>query len=160
VALIDEALRVAAADRPRWDAVVAERSGWPVEVVRAVADRNRVLSGRGGVGELDRAALARALAFARMPNLTLETLFAPELLDGARPLARAAGKGPPKGVVPPPGMGPPQGPPPGAPGGPNANFPPGPPSPDSPVPPPPTNPPPIASPGSPASPVSQDGTGG
>ncbi|MCB9742389.1 MAG: hypothetical protein H6740_07315 [Alphaproteobacteria bacterium] len=44
-ALVGEALSLAAADRERYDARVAELSGWPVEVVRAVADRNAALSG-------------------------------------------------------------------------------------------------------------------
>ncbi|RME29333.1 MAG: hypothetical protein D6798_00275, partial [Deltaproteobacteria bacterium] len=63
VALIEDALSIAAADRPRWDAEVAARSGWPVEVVRAVADRNEILSGRARhleVGEALRAELAEA----------------------------------------------------------------------------------------------------
>ncbi|MFZ5479602.1 MAG: hypothetical protein ACOZNI_22745 [Myxococcota bacterium] len=125
VALIGAAMRVAAADRPRWDAVVADKSGWPVEIVRAVADRNAILSGRGGslaLADVDREGLARALAFARMPNLTMDTLVAPEILAGRWPTPRLGGgtksaKGAPKIVIS-PGMGPPQGPPPGAPGGP------------------------------------------
>ena len=43
--LIAAALRQAAADRERYDARVAEVSGWPLEVVKAVADRNAILAG-------------------------------------------------------------------------------------------------------------------
>ncbi len=48
VALIEDALRIAAADRPHYDAKVAELSGWPLSVVRAVADQNALLSGLPG----------------------------------------------------------------------------------------------------------------
>jgi ABC-type nitrate/sulfonate/bicarbonate transport system substrate-binding protein len=45
MAVIERALILAAADRAHYDQAVADLSGWPVEVVRAVADRNRFLSG-------------------------------------------------------------------------------------------------------------------
>ncbi len=49
-ALILRALEIAAADRDHYDQAVAELSGWPLPVVRAVADRNRILSGRPEAG--------------------------------------------------------------------------------------------------------------
>ncbi len=91
VALVEESLRIAAADRPRWDAVVAEKSGWSLNIVRVVADRNALLAGRSA--SLTREAvyeewLGQALAFARIPGLTLPTLLAPSLLEGTRPEPR------------------------------------------------------------------------
>ena len=80
-----DALRIAASDRPYWDRVVAERSGWPLAVVRAVADRNGILAGGAASLDLtteDQQGLARALAFAHPGDLTLATLLDPALLDG------------------------------------------------------------------------------
>jgi ABC-type nitrate/sulfonate/bicarbonate transport system substrate-binding protein len=68
VALVERALRIAAADRERYDALVAELSGWPLAVVRAVADRNAILAGEPGegmpVGPEALEELERALRFA------------------------------------------------------------------------------------------------
>lgn len=114
-ALVEEALTIAASDRPRWDAAVAELSGWPVAVVRAVADQNGLLTGRT-VGtawtELDTAALERAAQFAAPGRLSAPELVSVELLDGVWPPPRflpgTVPKGPartpptpPKGLLPP-----------------------------------------------------------
>lgn len=111
VALVEDALRVAAADRPRWDAAVATLSGWPVEVVRAVADRNVILrDGAGSLGwtDADTQGLQRAAAFAAAGRVRGPELVGLELLDGQWPAPRvAAGKGGP-------GKRPPGPPPPGA----------------------------------------------
>ncbi len=105
-ALIEQALAVAAADRPRWDAVVAARSGWPVEVVRAVADRNELLSGSVqtlsgslptlSVGEADLSALERAASWLRLPAGSAADLFGLELLRGQAPARARSLPGPPK----------------------------------------------------------------
>lgn len=86
VALVEDTLRIAAADRPRWDAAVAALSGWPVEVVKAVADRNDLLAGRPGTLEVrtvDREILDRASRWAGGPDA--RAAVATELLDGTRP---------------------------------------------------------------------------
>jgi ABC-type nitrate/sulfonate/bicarbonate transport system substrate-binding protein len=84
--LIQRALALAAEDRAHYDQAVAELSGWPVEVVRAVADRNRFLAGRPDAGlELGQEArdeLIRAARFAHGPRANGRSLLAPELLDG------------------------------------------------------------------------------
>ena len=123
LALVDEALRIAASDRPRWDAEVARRSGWPLAVVRAVADENELLSGRATTLELgptDLQDLDRAARWSHHPDLGATALVALELLKGETP--PGFGIGPVGGPVggpgpdghpmgpPPPGMGP-QGPP-------------------------------------------------
>lgn len=128
--LVKEALEIAAADRPKWDAEVARISGWPIEVVRAVADQNVQLSG-GAIDlsweALDSEGLARALRFASPGRLQVQDLVGMELLQGQwpRPRSDAGGKGPggpggpgrmppggPQGPPNPgPGQGPPQGPP-------------------------------------------------
>ncbi|MCK6506356.1 GDSL-type esterase/lipase family protein [Myxococcota bacterium] len=108
VALVDEALAVAAADRPRWDAEVARLGGWPVEVVRAVADRNELLSGARRtlpVDRVDREALDRAAAATGAG--TAGALFSSELLQ-ARPPAGYSTPAPGKGPKP---TSPPRGPP-------------------------------------------------
>lgn len=85
-ALVADALRVAAQDRPRWDAAVSARSGWPIEVVRAVADRNPFLAGSAGASmdltQEDVVGLGRALGYSRPPGLTMPTLLDVALLDG------------------------------------------------------------------------------
>ncbi len=93
LALVEDALAVAAADRPRWDAVVAERSGWPVEVVRAVADRNEILSGRArhlDVGAALRAELTETADWLQRPDLGPDQLLGLDLLQG-RPLRLRGG---------------------------------------------------------------------
>jgi ABC-type amino acid transport substrate-binding protein len=125
VALVGEALAIAARDRPRWDAEVAKLSGWSVEVVRAVADQDPLLAPCGDdvpcAAELpgallpvpaDREGLARAGRYARAP-FPGEALVAEALLEGKRPQPRpVAGHmpGPPKT---PPGVPPPMPPVPG-----------------------------------------------
>lgn len=131
VALVEEAEGIAAADRPRWDAAVAQLSGWPVEVVRAVADRNAILSGKGGSlawSTVDTDGLERAARFATQGRVRAAELVGLELLDGRLPAPRigakrGGGKGPP-GV---PMEGQPHGPP--AAGGVPGQRPPGPPRP-------------------------------
>jgi lysophospholipase L1-like esterase/ABC-type nitrate/sulfonate/bicarbonate transport system substrate-binding protein len=135
VGMLAEALEIAAADRAHYDAKVAEMSGWPVEVVRAVADQNPWLSGEKmsmDLGDVDREGLRRAAAFVGSSSPFVD----PGILDGAvpnTPLTRsvASTPGPSSGMPgpsgaqgPPPGqVGPPQGPPgpphgpPGPPGG-------------------------------------------
>ena len=82
LALIERALELAAADRAHYDQAVAELSGWPVAVVRAVADRNHILAGQAGAG-LERGPqaveeLMRAARFAHGPQADGATLWAPE----------------------------------------------------------------------------------
>ena len=92
VELVTEALQIAAADRPKWDAVVARLSGWPVEVVKAVADQNHVLAGGSSDlswAQVDNDGLARALRFASPGRLTVQDLVATELLQGQRPQPRS-----------------------------------------------------------------------
>ncbi len=70
VALVERALRAAASERAATDSAVASVSGWPLEVVRAVADQNAWLTGTADASALvdaDRAGLARAYAWARLP---------------------------------------------------------------------------------------------
>jgi hypothetical protein len=129
-ALIEEALRIAAADRPHYDAAVAAMSGWSVDVVRAVADRNTILGGRGGAlawSDTDTQGLERAATFAAHGQVRANDLLGLELLEGRWPAPRIVpGKGGPGKGGPgkgPPGMGPPNG---GAPGkGPPGMGPPG-----------------------------------
>jgi ABC-type nitrate/sulfonate/bicarbonate transport system substrate-binding protein len=132
VRMVAEALSVAAADRPRWDAEVARLSGWPVGVVKAVADRNDILAGRTAVvgdgSDLamtndDGATLGRAIQFLHRADLSLDYLLGPQLLSGKVPELRvenrgqgkegpfSGGKGPPSGGKGPPsgGKGPPSG---------------------------------------------------
>ena len=82
--LVQRALELAAADREHYDAVVAELSGWPLEVVRAVADRNTILSGRPGaglgIGEDAAVELRRSARFAHGPGAEDRPWMAPELL--------------------------------------------------------------------------------
>ena len=123
VALIEAALRLAAADRARYDAKVAEMSGWPIEIVREVGDQNALLAGQAtsmapaadAVPGLD-----RARAHLGLPSAV--GALQPEVLSGAPPsgLGGAGGPMPPGGAKgPPPGgmKGPPpggmKGPPPG-----------------------------------------------
>ncbi|MFM2247016.1 MAG: NMT1-like family, partial [Pseudomonadota bacterium] len=118
VALVEEALRTAAADRPRWDAEVAALSGWPVEIVRAVADQNDMLAGRAvALGALapTREGLAAARAHLGLgPTVGAE---APELLEGRPPAwleslggaPRPSGAGGPGGTGAGGGKGPPGG---------------------------------------------------
>jgi ABC-type nitrate/sulfonate/bicarbonate transport system substrate-binding protein len=117
-ALVEDALRVAASDRPRWDAEVAKLSGWDVGVVRAVADQNAILRGEAGTsswGEVDTAGLERAAAF--VGGVSGRELVGLELLEGRWPRPRAKGgpgmRGPAPGV-PAPGPGALGGPGPGA----------------------------------------------
>lgn len=116
--MIDEALALAAADRPTWDAKVAELSGWPLPVVRAVADRNARLSGQSAewtLGEQDMKDLRRAAAFAADGKLRVDMLIAPTLIRGEAPPMNDGPDGGPPGSPPkggPPGQ-PPMGPPPG-----------------------------------------------
>lgn len=137
-ALVEDALRIAAADRARWDAAVAVLSGWPVEVVAAVADRNGLLAG-GAEGSatlawtnVDTKGLVRAARFATQGRVRGPELVGLELLDGRWPTRRQDGgakggrpngppngpKGPPRGPPMAGGNGPPAGPQGGAPGGP------------------------------------------
>lgn len=70
MALVEAALRRAAAERPALDAAVASGAGWPLPVVRAVADQNAWLRGAGASLALeapDRAGLARAYVWSRLP---------------------------------------------------------------------------------------------
>lgn len=86
VALVEEALRIAGADRPRWDAEVAALSGWPLPVVKAVADQNDLLAGRPAtldVLPVDREILDRAARWAGGP--TAQDAVAIELREGKRP---------------------------------------------------------------------------
>jgi hypothetical protein len=108
ISLIDEALRVAASDRPRWDAEVSRMSGWPVEVVRAVADRNDILAGRGGAlawTEKDRAWFSEALGSVGEGRLGYDGAVAPDLIAGKVPRPRATPQDAPRGP-PPRGPGP------------------------------------------------------
>ena len=115
VSLISDALTFAAGDRKHWDAVVAERSGLPLSVVTAVANRNAILAGKAtaedvalAITEVDHTLLGRALSFVPTHNLTYATLVAPELLEGTLTLRRDAaaasagpvGGPPPKGSAP------------------------------------------------------------
>ncbi len=103
VELVTDALTVGAADRPRWDAVVAKRSGLPLRVVTAVANRNAILGNRAtwadmalALTDLDKTLLSRALTFTRVRDLTYATLVAPELLEGTLHVRRdATGRAPP-----------------------------------------------------------------
>ncbi len=106
VALVERALAVAAADREHYDRRVAELSGWPLEVVRAVADRNRILSGRTEA-RLDRhpeaqEELGRAARFARVPQAGGAELFAPMPTESSAPIPGPGGRipGPPEGAAP------------------------------------------------------------
>ncbi|MBN1337355.1 MAG: hypothetical protein JXB39_15460 [Deltaproteobacteria bacterium] len=97
VEVVAEALGVAASDRPRWDAAVADLSGWPIRVVRAVADRNEILSGRApanpgslAIPSSEQDALAAAIRFAGPPGLDPSCLFGPEILEGQLPGVREA----------------------------------------------------------------------
>lgn len=122
VALFEDALRLAAADRPGLDARVAARSGWSAAVVTAVADRNAALAGGPvtvGWTAQDEADLDRAVRWVGRGSLTLRDLLGLELLQGRRPPGRGGstsgappgkGRGPiaapgtmPVGVPPPPG---------------------------------------------------------
>ncbi len=81
VGLVERALAIAAADRERYDRLVAELSGWPLEVVKAVADRNRILSGQAEarVERLPEAReeLERAARYTHGPLADPAGLFAP-----------------------------------------------------------------------------------
>jgi ABC-type nitrate/sulfonate/bicarbonate transport system substrate-binding protein len=112
MALVGDALSIAAADRPRWDAEVARMSGWPVGVVSVVADQNAFLSGAATLtpatyaelelAQADRDVLQRAVDFAHAP-FGLAALVAPELLRGQVPPPRGPLQGgmPPKAGAPP-----------------------------------------------------------
>ncbi len=85
--VVEAALREAAKDRPRWDAEVAALSGWPLEVVRAVADRNALLRGEDapfGWSEADQSGIDRAAAWATRGRVTGAGLVDLGLLGGAR----------------------------------------------------------------------------
>jgi len=88
-ALLQRALELAAADREHYDAVVAERSGWPVSVVRAVADRNGLLKGRPGadiqVSEQSTAGLRRAWDWTGERRGPVEEVVYPQVLEGELP---------------------------------------------------------------------------
>ena len=82
VALVQRALEIAAADRAHYDQAVAELSGWPLEVVRAVADRNRILAGQRDA-QLERFSeatdeLVRAALYTHGPQADGASLFAPQ----------------------------------------------------------------------------------
>ncbi len=83
--LVQRALELAATDREHYDAVVADLSGWPIGVVRAVADRNRVLSGGPSahldIGAASRDELLRSARFAHGPSADASNLLAPEMLE-------------------------------------------------------------------------------
>ena len=122
--LVQRALEVAAADRETWDQRVAERSGWPVEVVAAVADQNAVLRGEAGASLDPGPAVQRGLeqASRSLGRGAAGALFAPELLRGLPPrVAGSDGPPPRRGSKGPPGpegerpKGPPGPPPPGPP---------------------------------------------
>ncbi len=107
VDLLAEVMALAAADRPDTDARVASRSGWPVAVVRAVADGNDLLAGRSRaltLGPADLSGLDRAGGFARA-GLGARDLVWADLLRGVLPPPSVP---PPPG---PPGKGPPPSPP-------------------------------------------------
>ncbi|MDP2305391.1 MAG: GDSL-type esterase/lipase family protein [Pseudomonadota bacterium] len=128
-ALVEDTLRIAAADRTRWDAAVAALSGWPVGVVAAVADQNELLAGVGG-GSMawtkgDSDGLERAARFATQGRVNGLELVGLELLEGHAPARRA---GPPSD----PKSGPPNGPKSGPPNGPKNGPPRGPPLPKAP----------------------------
>ncbi len=83
VQMVARALSTAAAHRPLYDEAVADLSGWPLEVVKAVADRNSNLSGQStdmSLTDLDRDSMERAIAFLGITGATAEQFFAPELL--------------------------------------------------------------------------------
>ncbi|MCB9764583.1 MAG: transporter substrate-binding domain-containing protein [Alphaproteobacteria bacterium] len=104
VAMVAEALRIAAADRAHYDQRAAELSGWPVEVVRAVADRNDILAGRGGdltLSAADRDNLQDAADFAAR-GTDVRGLLGAELFDGRPPVRKDGPKGPPPPGGPPP----------------------------------------------------------
>ena len=83
-ALVEAALKQAAADRPTYDAAVAQMSGWPLTVVRAVADRNAILAGKAGestaMTEAAQAGLTRAAQWER--SVPVDRLMGPRLLEG------------------------------------------------------------------------------
>ncbi len=106
--------RIVAADRARYDAAAAQMGGWPLAVVRAVADRNGLLTGRGDLTwqDVDTRIIDRAGAFAAqmravpgLPSgLSARDLVFPGLLTGVFPgyradvlavQAKGGGKGPP-----------------------------------------------------------------
>ncbi|MCB9745160.1 MAG: transporter substrate-binding domain-containing protein, partial [Alphaproteobacteria bacterium] len=130
-ALIAEALALAAADRERYDARVAELSGWPVEVVRAVADRNAALSG-GPVDlsmtpEVTRS-LRDASQYVTRGGFPVDRMLGLSLIEGdPPPRGEGPGGGPPPGDGPPkPGGDKPAGVPAGEPPRPRAKLPQGP----------------------------------
>ncbi len=90
VTLVERALAIAAADREHYDAVVAELSGWPVEVVRAVADRNAILAGA-------RDAQLQPLDAATEELLRSARFVHGERADGASLMAPAPGVSPGSG---------------------------------------------------------------
>lgn len=139
--LLAEAAGGVAKERERWDRVAAERSGWPLAVVRAVTNRNGLLDGTVppvasslALNAADRAGIPRALRFVGLPGVAAPMLLDDAPLDGRvsawrySPTAefnpgsepKAGPGGPPKGRA--PGAPPPVGPPP-------ADLPPGPPPP-------------------------------
>jgi ABC-type nitrate/sulfonate/bicarbonate transport system substrate-binding protein len=102
LALVEDALALAAREGAAWDAEVARVSGvWTPEVVGAVVARNRVWrDGPTGAAPPDLArvvwaGLARAAAFARLP-VPVTALDGSALLRGERPPRRGGGKGPPR----------------------------------------------------------------
>ncbi len=118
IQVLDEAVGVAAADRGRWDAAVSAVSGWSPSTVASVAAQNALLRspapapapGRWQLGDVDRAELARLVAFAR-DGLTVRQILGEELMDGRAPPPRDRPAGPAHGQGPhgPPGKGPPPG---------------------------------------------------
>jgi ABC-type nitrate/sulfonate/bicarbonate transport system substrate-binding protein/lysophospholipase L1-like esterase len=95
VDLVTDALLHAAADRADTDAAVAARSGWPLSVVRAVADQNEVLAGASrslALGPADLTGLDRAGLFARA-GVGARALVWTDLLRGLPP--PVAGRPPP-----------------------------------------------------------------
>ena len=99
-ALLLDALKIAASDRPYWDAKVSELSGWPVSVVAAVANQNAILHGESqslGWTETDNAIINHAGQFSMrtrpvpgLPSgLSARELVFPQLLQGTFPGYRA-----------------------------------------------------------------------
>ena len=79
LSLVDRAMATAAASRDHYDQEVARTSGWPLEVVKAVADMNQGLSGGPislGLTAEDRSSLERALSFVGEPNPDPERFIA------------------------------------------------------------------------------------
>ena len=98
VELIQRALTIAAADREHYDQAVVELSGWSLEVVRAVADRNGILGGRSDAALGRQAAatdeLLRSAGFVHGAQADGAGLFAPIPGSGGRIPAPPEDEGP------------------------------------------------------------------